>query len=414
MLLKEHLPFTSPSKQKSRQLIQTKEYGKAFLLFIFMPHTIMRTFFIAFNLLIVSFCLAQSKQYYLFIGTYTNTKSEGVYVYKFNEEDGNATFISKAKTDNPSYLAISHNHKFMYVVKEGGADNTSAVSAYRFNSNNGELTFINRQPTKSNGPCYVAVNASRKWVFTANYKGGSLSAFSVKDDGSLDTVSQLIQHIGSSANKSRQQEPHVHTVVFSPDEKYLFTNDLGTDKINRYSFNPNAYPFPLSQGNDSVTKSASGNGPRHLAFSPNNKFMYVINELAGTIDVFAYSENSLKLLQTISTDSTNNSDKGSADIHLSPDGNFLYATNRGNYNSIATFRINNKSGKLQLINVQNTGGILPRNFCITPSGNWLLIGHQKSDYITLFKRNLKTGILTPTNQPIPISSAVCLKMIDID
>ena len=374
----------------------------------------MRLLLVVVNFLFISCIFGQSKQYFLFVGTYTTAKSEGIYVYKFNDESGNATFISKAKTDNPSYLAISNNHRFVYAVKEGGADNASAVSAFSFNKESGALNFINKQPTKSNGPCYITVDSKQKWVFTANYKGGSLSAFPLKTDGSIDTVTQLIKHSGGSINRSRQQEPHVHTVVFSPDEKYLFTNDLGTDKINRYTFNAKATTLPLSQGSDSVTMSTAGNGPRHLAFSPDKKYMYVINELAGTVDVFAYSDKSLRLIQTISTDSTNNADKGSADIHLSPDGKFLYATNRGSYNTIATYAVNGATGKLQLLKVQPTGGIMPRNFAITASGNTLLIGHQKSDFITIFKRDLDTGILTQTDNTIPVSSAVCLKLIETD
>ena len=372
----------------------------------------MRLLSVIVSFLFISCTFGQSKQYFLFVGTYTSAKSDGIYVYKFNEESGTATFVSKVKTDNPSYLAISKNHQFVYAVREGGGDNSSAVSAFLFNNQLGKLTFVNKQSTKSNGPCFIAVDNKQKWVFTANYKGGSLSAFPVKNDGSLDTVTQLIQHTGSSVNKIRQQKPFVHTVVFSPDEKYLFTNDLGTDKINRYTFNAAATTNPLSEGNDSVTMSTAGNGPRHLAFSPNKKFMYVINELAGTVDVFGYGDKNLRLIQTISTDSTNNLDKGCADIHLSPDGRFLYGTNRGKYNTIATYAVNNATGKLQLLQVQSTGGLVPRNFTITPSGNMLLVGHQNSDYITIFQRNMKTGLLTLTNNTIPVSSAVCLKMIE--
>ena len=142
--------------------------------------------------------------------------------------------------------------------------------------------------------------------------------------------------------------------------------------------------------------------------------MYVINELAGTVDVFAYGNKNLQLIQTISTDSTNNADKGSGDIHLSPDGKFLYATNRGSYNTISTYAVNSADGKLQMLQVQSTGGIMPRNFTITPSGNMLLVGHQKSDYITIFKRDINTGLLTLTTNTIPVTSAVCLKMMEVE
>ncbi len=362
----------------------------------------------------VCLCSAQHKSYYLLAGTYTNAESKGIYVYKFNEDSAAATLVGMAKTDNPSYLAISHNHKFVYSVKEGGKDNTSEVIAYSFDIKTGQLTYKNKQPTKSDGPCYISVDSHNKWVFTANYKGGSISCLPVKIDGSLDTVTQLIQHVGSSTNKARQKEPHAHTVVFSPDEKYLLSTDLGTDKINRYTFTPSSNTTPLSDDTDSVAYSTPGNGPRHLAFAPNKKFVYVINELSGTVDVFAYNHNRLILIQNISTDSTDSTNKGSADIHLSPDGKFLYATNRGNYNTIASFVVNAETGKLKLLKVQPTGGIVPRNFIITPSGKMLLVAHQKSDYITLFDRDIKTGLLTLTDKRIPVVSAVCLKLIDTE
>ena len=374
----------------------------------------MRLLFLVIGCLFFSFCFGQHKQYYLFVGTYTIDKSEGIYVYKFNEDSGTASFVSKIKTDNPSYLAISNNHRFVYAVKEGGMENISGASAFSFDGKTGQLTFLNRQRTKGNGPCFIAVDSKNRWVFTANYKGGSLSAFPVKDDGSLDTVTQFIQHIGSSINPTRQKEPHVHTVVFSPDEKYLFTNDLGTDKINRYTFTTSTLSTPLSEGSDSVTHSTPGNGPRHLAFSPNQKFVYIINELAGSIDVFSYSPKRLSLVQTISTNGTDSANQASADIHLSPDGKFLYATNRGNLNTISAFAVNPSSGRLKLLQVLPTGGIMPRNFTITPSGNRLLVGHQKSGFITVFNRDTDTGLLTLTNNTIPVSNAVCLKLIEVE
>jgi len=354
---------------------------------------------------------AQNKNPYLIVGTYTSGKSEGIYVYKFNTETGIAEPVSSVKTDNPSYLTISNNGNYVYAVKEHAAKKLNEVSAFSFDKKQGVLQLINTRSIIGSGPCYITVDSKNKWVFTANYKGGSLSGIPINKDGSLDSIQVFNQHIGSSINKKRQQEPHVHCAVFSPDEQYLFTTDLGTDKINRYHFNASSKNNPLSNDADSVLISKAGNGPRHLTFTPNGKYFYVINELSGTIDLFHYKKNQVDFISTISTDSTNNTDKGSADIHVSNDGKFLYATNRGNYNTISTYAINASDGKLTLLNTQPTGGLTPRNFAIDPSDNFLLIGHQRSDNINIFKRNKTTGLLTPTGQTISVGSPVCLKFL---
>ena len=375
----------------------------------------MRLFLFITATLIALAGISQGKQYCLLVGTYTDTKSEGIYVYKFDVSTGEATYISKTKANNPSYLAISKDEKFVYAIEDRRNNTRSETAAYEFDKKTGNLTLINKQLTNGIGACYISVDSKNKWVFVANYASGDLSVLPIKSDGSIDSLRQFFHHKGHSINATRQKEPHVHTIAFSPDEKYLFTNDLGTDKINKYAFNASA-DKPLSIPEDSVTLSTSGNGPRHIAFAPNKKYMYVINELSGTIDAFSYKNNHLELIQNVIVDSVNNGSttRASADIHLSPDGKFLYATNRGNYNAIATYSVNKEDGKLTFLKIQPTGGIMPRNFTIDPTGNFLLVGHQKSDSISVFKRDKKTGLLTQTNNSIGVSSAVCLKIIAAD
>ncbi len=374
----------------------------------------MRILFIAFACLLSAVLSAQKNSYYLLVGTYTNGTSEGIYSYQFNADSGTLKLVASAKTDNPSYLTLSNNEEFVYAVKEGGDNNISAASAYKFDKHNGKLSLINTQSTKGTGPCFITVDKQNKWVFTANYKVGSLSALSVHKDGSLDTVHQLIQHSGSSIIKDRQQEPHVHTVHFSTDEKYLFTTDLGTDKIIAYPFNASNKKSPLDTLHSIVLKSTAGNGPRHIAFNTNNQNAYIINELSGNIDVYSFKGSAAKRIQTISTDSTDNKDKGCADIHISADNKFLYATNRGHYNTIATYTVNEKTGTLQLLQVLPSGGIMPRNFTIDPSGNYVLVGHQKSNNIAVFKRDKHSGLLVNTGKDILVGSPVCLKMGSIN
>ena len=369
-------------------------------------------------LLILSFYIpvliySQSQKYYLVTGSYTNGKSEGIYSYEFNVDSGTVKLRSFAKTDNPSFVSISRDEQYLYAIKEGGMDSISAVKAFRFDKITGGISFINQQPSGSKGGCYIKVDKQNKWLFSANYMGGTLSVFPLKPDRSIDSLRQLIVHHGSSINKGRQSEAHVHTVVFSTDDKYVLCTDLGTDKITLYPFTADAY-FPLDTIHAIEINSKAGNGPRHLAFSKNNKFLYTINELSGTIDLFDFKAGKTTLIQTISTDSTNNMDKGSADIHLSNDGKFLYCTNRGKYNTIAAFSVEEYTGKLKLLQVLPSGGIMPRNFTIDPSDNYVLVGHQKSDNIAVFKRDKLTGLLTNTNKDIKAGSPVCLMMGRID
>lgn len=375
----------------------------------------MRFIILVVSCLIVTVVYSQHKHYYLFVGTYTTSKSEGIYVYDFDAESGNTSFVSKIKANNPSYLAISNNGKYVYAIEDERNNTISAAAAYRFDQKTGSLTFINKQPNKGIGACYIAVDKQSKWLFMANYASGSLSVLPIRKDGSVDTIRQFFQHSGSSVNPARQKEPHVHTTVLSPDEQYLYTTDLGTDKINAYAFNPSATQ-PLTPATDSVTLSTPGNGPRHIAFGSTGKVVYFINELSGTIDAFANKNNKLQLIQTFPIDTTNNGNaqRGSADIHVSPDGNFLYATNRGAYNSIAAYRINKTDGKLTFLQMIPTGGIQPRNFMIDPTGAYLLIGHQKTDNITFFKRDINTGLLTQMATTLEVGSPVCLKMIPRD
>lgn len=357
--------------------------------------------------------IAQTKEYYLLVGSYTKPKGngEGIYVYRFNATTGNASFVSKIASDNPSYLAISKNEQFVYAVNENIAQQISTAAAYTFNKKEGSLSFINKESVQGKNPCYITVDKQNKWLFTANYTSGNVSCLPINKDGSIAPLQQLIQHKGSSTVKSRQCEAHAHTVVFSPDEKFIAATDLGTDKISLYAFNSNHSTTPLTVDSLNDIISTPGNGPRHVAFNKKTKTLYAINELSGTIDVFE-NKSGMPLIQNISTDTTSNKDKGSGDIHLSKDGKFLYATNRGKYNTIAIYKVDANSGKLTYVGLQSTLGKTPRNFMIDPSDNFLLVAHQNSDNIFVFKRDKKTGLLQYTNIEIKVGSPVCLKMIE--
>ncbi len=358
---------------------------------------------------------SMAQDFFLFTGTYTGTGSKGIYVYRFNTASGKATLLSNTDSVvNPSFLTVSPNAKNLYAVNETNGANPGRVSSFYFNSKNGKLDFINDEPTGGDDPCYVTLDSTGKWLMVANYSGGSVSVFPVNKNGSLKPRVQLIQDSGSSINKERQEKPHVHSTVFSPDQKFLFTPDLGMDKVMIYKFNPSSKK-PLTPAKTPFEKTLEGEGPRHFTFHPNKKYAYLISELMGTVSVYNYNDGKLEKIQNIETHPHDfRGVIGSADIHISPDGTFLYASNRGDENTITIFSVDRITGKLKLKGFQPVLGKTPRNFIIDPTGNYLLVANQESDNITIFKRNKINGLLKKTGLEIKIPKPVCLQMIKIN
>jgi 6-phosphogluconolactonase len=343
---------------------------------------------------------------YVLVGTYTSGKSEGIYLYKFNTTSGEVSLVSTAKADNPSFLAVSPDEKYVYAVNENGNDKGS-IAAYSFDKKSGVLTFLNKQSSGGDHPCYVNIDKKGKWVVCANYTGGSLAVLPVGSNGSLLPPLQVIKHEGHSVNQQRQEKPHVHSTIFSPDYKFLFVCDLGMDKIMIYSFDDNT--GKLNPANPPFEAISPGSGPRHFTFHPSGKYAYLVEELSGNVAVFNYDEGKLRNIQTISAIPADyKGSVGSADIHLSPDGKFLYASNRGESNTIAIFSVG-ADGKLQLLGHQSTLGKTPRNFSIDPSGNFLLVANQNSDNIVIYRIDKKTGLLNPLEKQISVPSPVCVK-----
>lgn len=249
-------------------------------------------------------------------------------------------------------------------------------------------------------------------MITANYSGGSISVFPIDKDGSLLPASTVVKFKGSGADKERQEKPHLHCVRITPDGKYLFADDLGTDQIHKFIIHPNAKPdneeILLKEGNPASYKVEAGSGPRHLTFAPNGHYAYLINELSGTVIAFEYNDGNLKEIQTIAADTAGA--KGSGDIHISPDGKFLYASNRLKADGIAIFSIHPENGMLTKAGYQLTG-IHPRNFIITPNGKYLLVACRDSNMIQVYKRDADTGLLTDIHQNIKVDKPVCVKFI---
>ncbi len=349
---------------------------------------------------------------YLITGTYTTGKSEGIYVFEFNSADGTSKPVSKVKISNPSFVAVSPNEQYVYSVEEDAANKGKGgeITAFSFDKKTGTLSMINRQPTGGDHPCYISVDKTGKWVGAGNYTSGSLSILPVQAGGGLGAASTNIQHEGSGPNKARQASPHVHCTFFSPDNRFLFVPDLGIDKVMMYAFDENT--GKLTTAKQPFAASTPGAGPRHISFNPSNTFAYLMEELSGTVVAYKYKNGKLKPVQRISSmPAGDTSFAGSADIHVSPDGKFLYASNRAEANSIAIFSVHQKNGKLTLVGHQSTLGKTPRNFNFDPTGNFLLVANQNSDNIVVFKIDKTTGLLTDSQHNIEVGKPVCLKWI---
>lgn len=357
-----------------------------------------------------------AQKFHLFVGTYTKgTASKGIYVYQFDAATGNASPVSTVETVNPSYLALAPGGKFLYAVNEtNGRDDPGGVSAFAFDRTTGQLRFLNKQSSGGDDPCYISVDASRKWALIANYSGGNLSALPIRPDGSLSPLTQLIQHNGSGPNKDRQEKPHVHSVTFSPDQRYLISADLGLDDLSVYKFNAAAAAHPLSAAPFSAAHCGPGDGPRHISFYPGKPYVYGMMEMGGAVDFFRWTNGKLIATQRISSLPEDfKGDIGSADIHVAPKGKFLYASNRGDANSIAIFSINTATGELTIKGFEPTQGQTPRNFMIDPTGRWLLVANQRSDNIVIFSIDQTTGLLKATGQQLSVPAPVCLKMYPV-
>lgn len=348
---------------------------------------------------------------YMLVGSYGPANQEGIKVYKFNQAIGEGQYVSGVKgISNPSYQTVSKDGKRVYSVGEDNGG-TACANALTFDSATGTLTLINSQPTQGAAPCHIALSPEEDYVVTANYNGSNISLFPLDGEDRLKP-GQTIGFEGSGPDKERQAIPHLHFVYFTPDNRYLLANDLGTDRIHRFPLNTRqkGSDTPLVDGQHaSDIRLTPGSGPRHAVFSADGRFAYLITELSGEVMAFTYDGDSLSLMQTIQADTLDA--RGSADIHLSPDGRFLYASNRLKGDGLAIFRVNPEDGTLSKAGYQPTG-IHPRNFVLTPNGQYLLVACRDTDEIQIFARDASTGLLTDTGRRIKTTKPVCLKFID--
>lgn len=339
-------------------------------------------------------------------GTYTKGNTEGIFVYKFNSSTGEVKKVSAAVSQNPSYLALSKDKRFVYAANENG-DGKGGVSAFSFDESTGALRKINEQLSHGDHPCYIAVDLSNKWVAVGNYTGGNFSVYPILENGGIGPAAQIIEHSGSSVVSDRQEKPHVHATIFSPDGKYLAVVDLGTDKIMLYPFHPEKEK-PVDEKAVEVM-SAPGSGPRHLIYHTKLPYAYVIEELSGNVAVYDTRTVPYKQVQSIRSHPAEHAGEiGSAAVKISNDGKFVYASNRGESNTISVYSIDAASGKLSSKGFVKSGGKGPRDFTIDPSDSFLLSANGGSDKITIFKRNKSTGMPEETGKSVSVHSPVCI------
>jgi 6-phosphogluconolactonase len=349
----------------------------------------------------------------MYVGTYTKAPSKGIYAYRFQSATGEVTPLGAAglaaETENPSFLAVHPNQRFLYAVNEvsryEGKD-AGSVSAFAIDRATGTLTLLNRVSSRGGGACHLSLDRAGKWLFVANYGGGSVAAFPVHDDGTLGEASAFFQHEGKSVNAARQSGPHAHETVVSPDNRFVLAADLGLDKVFTYRLDP--AKGGLAPGEPPFATIAPGSGPRHLAFRPDGKFVYVLKEMLSAVVAFRYDAGggTLAELQTLSTVPEGFSgDNSGAELATHPSGKFLYASNRGD-DSIAIFRVDATKGTLTSAGRVSTQGKTPRGFAIDPSGRFLVAGNQNSGTVVVFRIDQQTGGLTPTGTVLQVGSPV--------
>lgn len=348
---------------------------------------------------------------YLVIGSYATPEEDGIQVYGFNQSTGDASLISGLKgISNPSFVYPNQDGTRMYAVGEDEGL-TSTAHFLTFDKETATLQLQNTQLTQGGAPCNIMLSPSEDYVYTANYFGGSMTEFKLAEDGSLGE-GRVIAFSGTSVDPERQTKPYIHAVNFTPDKKFLLADDLGTDNVHMFPLNDRSTDASLpllDETNASDVFIKAGMGPRHLCFAPNGKRAYLIGELSGDVATLSYENGQLQVMQTLKADSLNAG--GSADVHVSPDGKYVYTSHRLKGDGISVLKVL-EDGTLEKVGYQATG-IHPRNFAITPNGKLLLVACRDTDEVQIFIRDAETGLLTDTGKKIQMSKPVCLQFVGI-
>jgi 6-phosphogluconolactonase len=364
---------------------------------------------ILFTLFISINCYSQNT--YVFVGSYNfNKDKKGIYVFKLDTLTGQLKKITTVKNVlNPSYLMISPNGNYIYACTDTKTPNAGSVSSFEFKPQNKTLTFISSEKSGGENPVYLSVHKNGKWLVNANYTEGSVAVHSLTEDGKISPIVQVLSYLEGSINKERQDRSHIHSCVFSPNYDFIFLPDLGADKIRSYQFD-SLQKEPLQETSHPFTQAVLGSGPRHFVFHPNGKFAYCVEELTGTVSAYEYLNGKLDSIQRITAHSDEFKEGfNSGDIHVSPDGRFLYVSNRGGENNIAIFSIEN-DGTLKTVGYQPTYGRTPRIFAVDSQGKFIIVANQSTGNVVVFKRDSVTGLLKKCSTNTKVKNASCAQI----
>ena len=356
-----------------------------------------------------------------YVGTFTHAgndpvgRDEGIYLCNFDTESGKISKLWASRgVINPAFLTLSADRKFLYSVNEthvfqgqpGGG-----VSAFSIDPASGELTFLNSQLSYGESPCFVSLDRSGKWLLLANYSGGNITVYPVLPEGSLGPKSEFIQHEGHGPNAERQEKAHAHSIQMDPTNRLALAADLGLDQVKLYELD--LAVGKLKPHQPAAVQIHPAAGPRHLDFHPNGRWVYILNELDSTLVCADYSadQGTFRIMQTVSCLPEGYSgEKWAADVHVHPNGRFVYSSNRG-HDSLAVFAIDPADGRVRLEQVISSGGAVPRNFAIEPGGEWLIAANQRGDNLVVYKINQQTGQLTPNGETLAVPAPVCVKFM---
>jgi 6-phosphogluconolactonase len=354
---------------------------------------------------------SDAKETLVFVAAFASGNDGAIYAYQLDLATGRLTLAQRTgDVENPFFLALSPDRKFLYSIHapgQFGGESPEQVAAYEVVGRTGRLKLLNRQSTRGSASCYVAVDATGKTLVLANYGTGSVASLPIRQDGSLGEIVSFMQHEGTSIISQRQGGPHAHCAVISPDNRFVYAADLGLDRVMAYRLD--APMAKLSPSRPAFVRTPPGLGPRHLTFHPNGRHIYVINELANSVTLFDYDAEPgiLDEKQTISTLPEGFSGTSyCADVKITPNGRFLYGTNRG-HDSIAEYRIGD-DGTLTLVGIEPSLGVGPQNLAITPDGQLLLCANMPGNNVVVFRIDQQTGGITPVGEPLSVTSPACI------
>ncbi len=354
-------------------------------------------------------CEEGGSKTYLFAGSYTaGEAAQGIIVFEFNMESGSLHEVHRLDSlVNPSFLSLAPSGEFLYSITESRLEVDGNLSAFRIDTLTGKLSFLNKESVGGRNPVHVSVDQEGKHVVVANYTDAGLSIFECAANGRISPAIKHLEFQGSSIIEGRQDAAHLHSTCFSPDGNYLFAPDLGSDKIRAFDL---AKMTTFGEIDTLTVDSKAGSGPRHFTFHPSGNYAYCAEELSGKVAHYAYRDGQLEWLQSYASYEQEHEQYSCADIHVSPDGKFLYVSNRHAENSITIYKIDPGNGALQVLGYEPTHGVLPRSFVIDPTGNYLLVANMSSDNIVVFERNLETGLLRKVGSSTVMERPSSLKM----